>query len=157
MGFMKSGATHDQVSKPKGISMMRLILSILAGWIIGAVLSVGTDHVLHITRVFPPYGEPMHNDGLLALAFAYRSVFSILACYLAAMWAKDNAKKAVWSLGIIGTILWLGGSIAMWEFAHPWYNIAGIVTAIPLALIGGRLYAEYPARTTSATNDITSS
>ena len=120
--------------------MLRLILAIFGGWIIGAALSMGMDYVFHVTNVYPPYGEPMHDDVLLLLAFTYRAVFTIVACYLAAFWARDGAKKAVWVLGILGTLAWLGGSIAMWEFAHPWYNIGGIVTAIPLALIGGKLY-----------------
>lgn len=120
--------------------MTRLIFSIIGSWIVGAALSTGTDHIFHVTNVYPPYGEPMLDNGLLLLAFSYRAVFTVFACYLGAMWAKDNARKAVWALGIIGTVLWLGGTIAMWEFAQPWYNIAGIVTSIPLALLGGKLY-----------------
>lgn len=120
--------------------MTRLILSILGGWIVGAALSTGTDHIFHITNIYPPYGEPMLDNGLLLLAFSYRAVFTVLACYLAARWARDKAMKAVWSLGIIGMIFWLAGTIVMWEYAQPWYNIAGVVTAIPLALIGGKLH-----------------
>ncbi|MBI3004570.1 MAG: hypothetical protein HYY49_04050, partial [Ignavibacteriales bacterium] len=106
--------------------MARLILSIIGSWIIGAALSTGTDHIFHVTNVYPPYGEPMMDNGLLLLAFSYRAVFTIFACYLAAIWAKDKARNAIWALGIIGTVLWLAGTIAMWEFAQPWYNIAGI-------------------------------
>ena len=118
---------------------MRLILSIITGILVGSVLATATDHVFHITQVYPPYGEPMFDAGLLFLALAYRAVFTILAGYITAMLARGKAKKAVLILGIINAIAWLGGTIALWEYATPWYNIAGIVTAIPLCLLGGRL------------------
>lgn len=118
----------------------RLILSIIGAWLVGALLSVGVDHILHVTNVYPPYGEATLDHGLLLLAFVYRAVFTVAAGYLAAMWARDKAVRAIWALGIIGTIAWLGGTVAMWEYAQPWYNIGGIVTAIPLALAGGKLY-----------------
>lgn len=120
--------------------MTRLILSILAGIFIGALLSTGVDYVFHVLEMYPPYGEPMLDSGLLLLAFAYRAVFTVLAAYLTAVLAKDRAKKAVWILGIINSLAWLGGSVAMWEYAAAWYNIAGIVTGIPLCLLGGKLY-----------------
>ena len=41
---------------------------------------------------------------------------------------------------VIGSVIWLAGAIAMWEFAYPWYNILGILTGVPFALLGGRLY-----------------
>jgi len=120
--------------------MTRLILAILAGLAAGAVLSTMADSAFHAAGIYPPPGQPMMNDGLLAIAFAYRAVFAIGGTYLAAMLANNRARTAVWALGIIGTLAWLGGSIALWEYARPWYNIAGIATSIPFALIGGKLY-----------------
>jgi hypothetical protein len=114
--------------------MLRMILAVLGGWFAGTILTVGTDHIFHVTNVYPPYGDPMLDDGLL------RAVITILACYLAAMWSKDRANQAAWILGILSTVAWLGGTIAMWEYAQPWYNILGIVTSIPLALAGAGLY-----------------
>ena len=119
---------------------MRLIISIVTGILVGSLLATATDHVFHVTEVYPPYGEPMFDGGLLFLALAYRVVFTIFAGYITAMLARDKAKKAVLILGIVNAIAWLGGTIALWEYATPWYNVAGIVTAIPLCMFGGRLY-----------------
>jgi hypothetical protein len=120
--------------------MRRLILSILAGFIVTAVLSIAVDHVFHVTNVYPPYGEAMFNTSLLALAFAYRAVFNVFGAFVTASIAKDKAMKAVWIMGIVGSLLWLAGALANWELAAPWYNILGVVTGIPFSLAGGKLY-----------------
>jgi len=120
--------------------MMRLALSIITGILVGGGLATAVDHIFHMANVYPPYGEPMLNTSLLLLAFSYRAVFTVFAGYLTAMLARDKAGKAVLILGIINSVAWLAGTIALWEFAEPWYNIAGIVTALPLCLLGGKLY-----------------
>jgi hypothetical protein len=120
--------------------MFRLVLSIVAGFIFAAVLSSAVDHVFHVTGIYPPYGEPMRDHGLLAIAFAYRAVFSIAAAYLTASIAKEQAMKAVIIMGVIGSLLWLVGAIAMWEFAYPWYNILGVLTGVPFSILGAKLY-----------------
>src|SRR5689334_10220568 len=88
---------------------MKLFLSIIAGFAIGAILSIGTDHIFHVTGVYPPYGEPMHDNGLLLLAFIYRAIFDIGGAYVTAVIAKDKAMKAVIILGTVGSLLWLIG------------------------------------------------
>jgi hypothetical protein len=120
--------------------MKRIILSITAGFLVTALLSTAVDHVFHVTGIYPPYGEPLFDTGLLALAFAYRAVFTVFGSYLTAVLAKDQAMKAVLILGSVGSVIWLAGSIAMWEYASPWYNVLGILTGIPLSLLGGKLY-----------------
>ena len=121
-------------------NMKRLILSILAGFVVTAVLSTGTDHILHVTGVYPPYGQPMTGTGLLLLASAYRVVYQILGGYLIAMVAKEQAKKALWIVGVVGAILWIVGTVAMGEYSTAWYGILGAVLSIPTVLIGGKLY-----------------
>jgi hypothetical protein len=120
--------------------MKRLILSILAGLLTTALLSTVTDHIFHLTGTYPPYDQPMFDTGLLLMAFTYRAVYGIFGAFLTAILAREQASKAVFILGIIGTLLWVAGTIAMWEYAAPWYNIGGILTAIPFCLVGGKLY-----------------
>jgi hypothetical protein len=120
--------------------MTRLILSIVAGLVVTTILSTGGDHVFHVAGIYPPYGEPMLDSGLLLIAFSYRVVFEIFGSFLTAAIAGERAMKAVIILGTIGSAFWLAGAIVMWEFAQPWYNIAGVVTGIPLTWIGGKIY-----------------
>jgi hypothetical protein len=120
--------------------MKRIILSIIAGFFVTALLSTAVDHVFHVTGIYPPYGVPFFDTGLLLLAFSYRAVFAVFGSYLTALLAKDQAMKAVLILGSIGSVIWLAGAIVMWEYASPWYNILGILTGVPLSLMGGKLY-----------------
>jgi hypothetical protein len=57
--------------------------ALLAGIFAGGILTVATDIVLHVTGVFPPWGQPT-GDALLLLATAYRIPFSIAGSYVVA-------------------------------------------------------------------------
>lgn len=120
--------------------MKRLVLSIVAGLLTNIILSSAVDHIFHTAGVYPPYGQPMFDTGLILLAFVYRALFVIVGAYITAAIAKDKATKAVLILGIIGSVLWLAGAIAFWNYAPAWYNIAGIILGIPFTLTGGKLY-----------------
>jgi hypothetical protein len=118
--------------------MKKLLLAIVVGFLINAVFGTAIDHLFHITNVYPPYGEPMRNHALLLLAFSYRAVLMVLSGYFAAIIAK--AKQAVLILGTIGSVLWLLGALAMWDFAYPWYNVIGVLLAVPLTFVGWLMY-----------------
>lgn len=120
--------------------MKRIILGIAVGLAFNFILSTCTDYLLHYTGVFPPYGEPMFETNKVLLALTYRSLFAVMATYIAATIAKANAKKAVLTLGIIGSLLWLAGAIAFWDYTPAYYNIGGIIIGVPLALLGYKLY-----------------
>lgn len=120
--------------------MVRLVLSILAGLALNIILGSAVDHIMHTTGVYPPYGEPMLNHTLLLLAFSYRALFMILGGYLAASIAKDKAKRAVLILGILGSVIWLAGGIALWDYAYPWYNLIGAVAGVPITMGGYYIY-----------------
>lgn len=120
--------------------MKRLILAIVAAILINFILASAIDHIFHTTGVYPPYGEPMMDDGLIALAYSYRAVITIFAAYITAMIAKERAKTAIYFTGILGTVLWGAGAIFAWDFGPAWYHIAGIASALPLAITGWKLY-----------------
>jgi hypothetical protein len=49
------------------------IVAVIAGMLVGIVITLGTDVVLHAVGVFPPWGASMVGfDGPLLLATAYR-------------------------------------------------------------------------------------
>ena len=120
--------------------MKRLILSILAGFLASGILASAVDHVFHTTGVYPPYGEPNYNNSSMLLAFSYRVLFGVFGAYITSALAREQAHKAVLILGAIGSVLWLAGAIAMWNYAPAWYNIIGVITGIPITLIGKRMY-----------------
>ncbi len=120
--------------------MKKLVLAIVAAILINFILASAIDHGFHVAGIYPPYGEPMMDNGLMALAFSYRVVITIFAAYITAMIAKEKAKTAIYFSGILGTLLWLAGAIAMWDFGPAWYHIVGISSALPLAITGWKLY-----------------
>jgi hypothetical protein len=122
--------------------MGRLILSIIAGTVIIAVLSTGTDAIFHAAGIFPPPGQPFFDTNLLLLATVYRLIYQVGGCYVASMIAKEKARTAVWFMGIFGAIMWLVGTFIIGpDLAPLWYGILGAVLSIPSALIGEKLYS----------------
>lgn len=119
--------------------MARLILSVLAGMIVTTVLSILTDLVLHATDVYPPFGKPMFDTGLLTLSTAYRFLFQVFGGWVTARIAQEQASKALWIMGIIGAVLWMAGTLAMPDMAPLWYGVVGALLSVPSVLIGGRL------------------
>jgi hypothetical protein len=106
------------------------------------VLSLGTDQVLHVLNVYPPWGEPMWSNGLNALALSYRLVFGVAGGWVAARLAPQNPVKHAIIVGAIGTVLsGLGavGGIIM-KLGPAWYPILLAVSSLPTAWYGGKLY-----------------
>ncbi len=117
----------------------RSTLAVLVGFISVAVLSLGTDQVLHVLEVYPPWGQPMYAMGLNLVALAYRCVYTVLGGYLTAALAPRNPMRHVLILGAIGFVLSLVGAIstANMNFGPVWYPVALVITAFPCVWLGG--------------------
>jgi multisubunit Na+/H+ antiporter MnhB subunit len=122
--------------------LWRSIGAVVAGLLVIVVLSTATDAVMHATGVFPPAGQPM-SDTLWLLATAYRIVYGIAGCYIAARLAPDRPMQHALVLGVVGLILSIAGAAATWNrgpgFGPKWYPLAVIAIALPCAWMGGRL------------------
>ncbi len=114
--------------------------AVLAGFIAVFVLSLSTDQLFHALGIYPPWGEPMTDTGLLLLALAYRIVYGIAGGYLVARLAPCNPLRHAMIMGGIGFVLSLAGGIAMWDMGAHWYPIALALSAIPCAWAGAALY-----------------
>jgi surface polysaccharide O-acyltransferase-like enzyme len=115
------------------------------------LLSVGTDSILHATKIYPLWGERM-SDGLFLLATAYRIIYAIAGSYIAAKLAPGKPFKHALMLGVIGFVLSIAGALAALsagpELGPLWYPLALVVTALPCAWVGGRLAVD-PTRSNS--------
>ena len=113
----------------------------VAGLLAIVILSTITDSVLHASGVFSPFGEPI-SDALFAIAWAYRIVFGVAGCYLAARLAPDRPMLHALALGAVGLAVSIAGAIIMWEAGPGWYSLAVIAISLPCAWVGGRLASQ---------------
>ena len=122
--------------------ILRRIGAVLAGFLAIFILSTATDVALHATGVFPPWGQPM-SDALFLLATAYRIVFGVVGCYIAARLAPDRPMQHALALGVVGFAVSILGAVATWDrgpaFGPHWYPVAIIAITMPCAWAGGRL------------------
>ena len=118
----------------------RGILAVVVGILVGALLSLGTDEVLHLTRVYPSWGVRM-SDPLFGLATAYRVVFSILGSWVIARLAPRRPMLHAMIAGAIGLVVSVAGAAATWnrDLGPHWYNVAVAAMALPCAWIGAKI------------------
>jgi hypothetical protein len=117
--------------------------AILAGFIAVFVLSLATDQVFHALDIYPPWGQPMFDTGLLLLALSYRIVYGIAGGYITARLAPHAPMRHALVGGGIGFVLSLAGGIAMWDMGAHWYPIALALSSVPCAWAGARLFTKF--------------
>ena len=116
--------------------------AVAGGFFLTALLSIGTDVIMHATGVFPPWGEQM-SSGLFVWATVYRVVYTVLGGYATAALAPRRPMTHVMVLGAIGVLAATAGAVATWNagpaFGPRWYPILLVVTAVPSVWVGGML------------------
>ena len=122
----------------------RSIVAVLVGMVVGIAITLGTDEVLHIIGVFPPWGASMVGyEGALLLATVYRAVYGVVASYIIARLAPDRPMQHALAGGFVGLAVSTLGAAATWNqgpaFGPHWYPLALIVLALPTAWAGGKL------------------
>jgi hypothetical protein len=126
------------------LSTLKSIGAVLAGALVGIILSLGTDILLRQLHIFPPLSQPMNGARLLALATAYRTIYAVLGAYVTAWLAPSRPMLHAIVLGTLGLLASLAGVIATWnnvaEYGPHWYPIALVVLALPPAWLGAWLY-----------------
>jgi len=122
----------------------RSVGAVLAGIVVGVILTIGTDVVLHAIGVFPPWGQSMAGfDGALLIATVYRTVYGVVASYITARLAPDRPIAHALTGGVVGLAVSILGAVLTWNkgpaFGPHWYPLALVVLAIPQAWAGGTL------------------
>jgi hypothetical protein len=132
----------DQATTPPPRNLWRSAGAVLLGFFAVVILSLGTDQVLHMLKVYPPWGEPMRDPGLNLLALTYRVIYTVFGGYLAARFAPRNPMCHAFVLAVIGLVMGVLGVVATsgLDLGPRWYPIALAVTALPCTLLGGVLH-----------------
>ena len=139
---MMSEQAVNEARHPRYLA--RSIGAILAGFVFVFIVSLGTDEVLHLVGVFPPWGASLVGyDGALLVATAYRIIFGIAGSYIVARLAPDRPMRHALIGGFIGLALSILGAAGTWNrgpaFGPHWYPLALVITALPTAWAGGKL------------------
>jgi hypothetical protein len=119
----------------------RSAAAVFLGFITVVVLSLGTDQLLHVLQVYPPWGQPMYDPGLNLVALSYRIVYTVVGGYITARLAPHSPMGHALALGIVGLAVGAAGTIATipMHLGPSWYPIAIALTALPCAWLGGAL------------------
>lgn len=115
--------------------------AVFAGIVTIFVLSLAVDQVFHVLDVYPPWGQPMREPGLNALALGYRLPINVLGCWLIARLAPRAPLKHALIGGAIGLVLSLLGIVAAvkQDLGPLWYPVLLAASALPCAWLGGTL------------------
>src|SRR5436853_2103624 len=104
-----NGASMSPPAPPR--RRWRSVGAVVAGFVVVFVLSVGTDQVLHVLKVYPRWGEPLAG-ALYVMATAYRSVYTSLGGYITARLAPDAPVRHALILDLVGLVAGPLGAIA---------------------------------------------
>ena len=97
--------------------------------------------MLHGLGIYPPWGEPMYDTGLNALALTYRIIYTLLGGFVTARLAPRAPMRHVMVLALIGLAAGTAGAIVaitQADLGPSWYPIALAVTAYPVTWLGGK-------------------
>ncbi len=133
------GAVREKVESPRQIG--RSIGALAAGFVVNVVLSLGTDAAFESLGLMPAIGHAI-NDSQSLLAAGYRTLYGVISSYVVARMAPYGAVGHALVGGAIGMVLATAGAVATWNQAlgPHWYPLSLIVTALPSAWVGGKLW-----------------
>jgi surface polysaccharide O-acyltransferase-like enzyme len=136
---------HVTDTQPHSRHRLRSAAALFLGFIVVFILSLGTDQLLHMLEVYPPWGQPMNDTGDNLLALAYRIVYAVIGSYIAARLAPHSPMRHALALGVIGLVLSIIGAVAAisMNLGPSWYPIALVLTALPCAWLGGVLHRKW--------------
>ena len=131
-------AQSDSEVRPR--SLGRSVVALFAGFVVGIVLSLGTDFGLHAVGLAPALNK-VWSSQLLLLATAYRTVYSVIASYVVARLAPNRPMGHALVGGAVGFAVSVLGAVAAWNsnLGPHWYPVTLAAIALPTAWIGGKL------------------
>ena len=128
-------------------TILKSIGAVLVGFIVGAVLSIGTDKLLEAIGILP-HGNLWVSNALIAFVLFYRTVYNILGCYIVARLAPNHALRHALVVGVIGTIISILGAIVTkdMDIGPAWYAWTLAALSLPASWVGGKLYVRQLAQ-----------
>ena len=130
--------------------MARLILGIIAGFIVWSILWVGSDAIFSAIstewgKTSTEFREAVANQtpytlsSTVLIALLIKSfIVSIISGFIAALIAKENT-KSTFILGILLLLFGIFIQVSHWNYMPLWYHILFLALLIPMTILGGKL------------------
>ncbi|HLM60125.1 MAG TPA: hypothetical protein VK308_04925 [Pyrinomonadaceae bacterium] len=131
--------------------MLRIILGVIAGFIVWSIVWVGMDSLLAVLspgwfgKNFTEFqnavshNEPFTPPVSVSVYLIFQSILcSLIAGFTAAAIAKESRKTTP----VLGILLLLTGifvEAAHWNYFPIWYHVLFLLFLIPATVLGGRL------------------
>jgi hypothetical protein len=130
------------ISKVGAGTTARSVGAVVAGMLVGSVLSLASDQVLRALGVFPRSGAITYEPLPYALAIAYRSVYALLGFYIMARLAPRRPLRHIAAGAVVGLLAGTVGVLAALtsNLGPVWYPVMLVVTTLPCAWLSGALY-----------------
>jgi hypothetical protein len=125
--------------------MGRLILGIVAGFILTSVIAVACDYIIRAIApgAFPDGGHPAMP--WLLVAIVYSVLAAVAGGYLTAAVVPDRAQLAGIVLGVLMILAGIAAAISRPGTAPVWYHAVSLMLVIPAVLAGVALRTGRPA------------
>lgn len=139
--------TDSPNATPDQPALLRHIVPVLVGGIVMLMLTVVTDNWLAARGLLPTTAVAPTVASLL-LVTAYRGVFAIIGCHMAARLAPAGQPRIRYALALGGLLLVLNivGATSNRGLFPLWYVLLNLALPIPWAIIGGGTAARVMAK-----------
>jgi hypothetical protein len=122
--------------------LMKRILGVIAGYILWSVLWLGYNQILLMLGVLTPAeNKPIIDATPLVLLLMGSVLMSVAAGYVTARIAGIPWALPVAALGVLLLATGIFVQLKMWYLMPLWYHLPFLLLLIPMAFVGGRLYA----------------
>jgi uncharacterized membrane protein len=131
--------------------MLRIILGVIAGFIVWSIVWVGMDALLSAIspgwfgRILLEFqnavsrNEPFTLPVSVSVYLIFQSILcSLLAGFTAAAIAKESRKSTL-ALGILLLVTGVFVEAVNWNYFPLWYHVSFLLLLIPATMVGGRL------------------
>ena len=123
------------------MKILKSIGAILAGTIFIGVTHSAVDRILEGLGIFTPPTQSFDTPWMLVTATIYRTVLSIVGCFITGSLAPRRPMLHALILGVIGFVISAIGTVVaiQYDLSPAWYPIALVAVSIPCAWVGGKL------------------
>lgn len=130
--------------------MWRIVLGVIAGFIVWSVLWVGSD--AFFAAISPNWGKtstefraavenktPFALDSTVLAILLFKSfVVSLISGFITSLIARENVKSTL-ALGILLLVFGIFIQSVYWNYMPLWYHIPFLALLVPMTILGGKL------------------